>query len=68
MGLIECPKIMMLIGILSIPVYGMLVKAFYGEKFEGLDVLKSLRSKWQHLSAYFNIPNPCEKLFTSVIQ
>jgi hypothetical protein len=36
MEFIGHPKIVILIGILSVPVYGVLAKIFYGEKFENL--------------------------------
>ena len=36
MEFINYPKTMIFIGLLSVPVYGMLAKVFYGEKFEDL--------------------------------
>lgn len=51
MEFLNYPKILILIGILSIPVYGTLARVFYGEKFEGLgEAIKYvIRPDWYSL-------------------
>lgn len=43
MGFLDHPKILILIGVLSLPIYASLAKMFWGEKFESLgDTIKFL--------------------------
>ena len=52
MEFMDYPKIIVIIGLLSIPIYGMIAKIFYADKFEDIGAAMKFLI-WPELSALF---------------